>query len=463
MIGVQQDGGTVATQLAQALGWHAVEGAGGVGIISAYPLEADAAPQAAGALPAVGAKADVLGQDLRLWSAGPDRAGYGPEAACQGGVTDPAALVAAEKGTDRFGQAQELAAAGARDVPAAGTIPVIVLADLQSPSGAGWTAAASGEHCGVGQVAWPVPAQLDAAGLNDSFRVANPDAAKAPGNTWSPIVATHPGTGTPEPQDRIDYIHVAGDSLKVRGSNTLVAGWPSSKNIPGNSWASNHRPVVSTFSLGTPVPPKPAPVVTLAKANIALRVGSTTTADELLSAVGASSTTEGATFQLDLGSADFTPPGSYTVQVTATDPATGQVSQPVGVVVQIVPGITVSLAHPAAALTLAQCHQHRTARGRPGQHGIGCGPAPHHGGTVPAAGSPGARSTSGDGPASRAASTFPWTINCRRLRCSELLRRAWPRLTRKAVRIRCRRVTNRPSVRLGCPASAQRPGCAAGG
>ncbi len=248
-----------------------------------------------------------------------------------------------------------------REVPAAGTIPVIVPADLQSPSGAGWTAAGSGAHCGVGPVAWPVPAHLDAAGLKDSFRAANPDAAKAPGNTWSPIVATHPGTGTREPQDRIDYIHFAGDSLKVRGSNTLVAGWPSSKNIPGNSWTSNQFAVASTFSLGTPMPPNPAPVVTLAKANIALHVGSTTTADESRSAAGASSTTEGATFQLDLGSTDFTTPGSHTVQVTATDPATGQVSQPVGVVVQIVPVITVS-PPPAAALTLAH-GQELTAAG----------------------------------------------------------------------------------------------------
>ncbi|WP_054011520.1 LamG-like jellyroll fold domain-containing protein [Arthrobacter sp. ERGS1:01] len=354
VIGVQEDNGTVATALAAALGWHAVEGAGGVGIISAYPLDADAAARAATAVavPAVGATAHVLGQDIRVWSAGLDDAAYGPEAACQGGVSDPAALVAAEKGTDRFTQAQGVAAAVAHDVPAAGATPVIVLSDLQSPSASDWTAATAGAHCGVGPVAWPAPALLDAAGLHDSFRVANPDPATAAGTTWSPLVATNPSTGTPEPQDRIDYIHFAGDSLKVLGSNTLVAGWPSVKNIPGNSWTSNHRAVVTTFSVGTPVPPKPAPVVSVAKPSLVLQLGATPTAAELLAKVGATSTTDGATFALDSSTIDFTKTGSYTADVTATDPATGKVSEPAGVTVKIVPVVKVTLAQTAADIAL---------------------------------------------------------------------------------------------------------------
>ncbi|MGA7204701.1 MAG: InlB B-repeat-containing protein [Specibacter sp.] len=353
VIGVQQDDGTVATQLASALGWHAVEGAGGVGIISAYPLDVDAAARAVTAVPAVGATAHVLGQDIRVWSAGLDDAAYGPEAACQGGVSDPAALVAAEKGTDRFTQAQGVAAAVAHDVPAAGVTPVIVLSDLQSPSAADWTTATSGAHCGVGPVAWPAPALLEGTGLQDSFRVANPDPATAAGNTWSPLVATNPATGTPEPQDRIDFIHFAGDSLKVLGSNTLVSGWPSAKNIPGNSWTSNHRAVVTTFSVGIPVPPKPAPTVAVAKPSIALQLGATPTAAELLAKVGATSTTDGATFSLDSSTVDFSKAGSYSAAVTASDPATGKVSEPASVAVKIVAVVEVALARPGASLTLA--------------------------------------------------------------------------------------------------------------
>ncbi|WP_051389449.1 LamG-like jellyroll fold domain-containing protein [Arthrobacter sp. 35W] len=356
VIGVQEDGGTVATQLAQALGWHAVEGGGVVGIISAYPLDADSAP-AAGSVPMVGATAHVLGQDLRVWSAGLEDAGYGPEAACQGGVTDPAALVAAEKGTKRFTQAQGVAAAVAKDVPAAATTPVVVLSDLQSPSGADWTAATSAAHCGVGPVEWPAPAQLASAGLTDSFRAATADPAADAGNTWSPIVHTNPSTGTAEPQDRIDYIHYAGSPLKVLGSNTLVAGWPSATNIQKNSWSSNHRAVVTTFSLGASVPPKPAPVVTVAESTIAVQSGSTPPASDLLAKLGAASTTEGATFGLDAGTVDFTKPGSYTAAVTATDPETGKVSAPVSVTVQVVPVVTITLAQPSAAITVDHGHE----------------------------------------------------------------------------------------------------------
>lgn len=268
VIGVQQDDGTVAARLASALGWHATTGSDGAAIVSAYPV--DAAPgrlaAAAATLPAVSATAHVLGRDVRLWSAGLDSTGYGPHAACQGGVTDPAALVAAEETTARYGQAKALAAAVGGDAAAAAATPVIVFADLESPSAADWTAATAAAHCGVGPVAWPAPAQLTQAGLTDTYRAAHPDPAAAPGNSWSPIVATDPSTGTAESQDRIDYVYAAGADLTVLGSNTLVAGWPSPKNIAGNAWPSNHRAVVTTFHLApaaasTPTP-TPAPTGT---------------------------------------------------------------------------------------------------------------------------------------------------------------------------------------------------------
>lgn len=266
VIGVQQDDGTAATRIARALGWYSVEGDGGVGIVSAYPVDARLTSSAAGVIPpAVTATAHVLGRDIRLWSAGLDGAASGPHAACQGGVTDPAALVDAEKKTARYDQATALAAAVRADATGADTTPVIVLADLESPSSADWTAATASAHCSVGAVAWPVPAQLASAGLTDTYRAAHPDPAKAAGNSWSPIVATDPATGTAEPQDRIDYVYSAGADLVVLGSNTLVAGWPSAKNVAGNAWPSNHRAVVTTFRLqaaATTPTPTPTPTAT---------------------------------------------------------------------------------------------------------------------------------------------------------------------------------------------------------
>ena len=259
VVGVQQDGGTVATELAHVLGWYSVEGNGGVGIVSAYPLDGASQPGAADELPAVGATAHLPGRNIRVWSVGLDDSSYGPEVACQAGGGNAANLVAAEKSTKRYTQARVIAAAITGDVTAAATTPVVLLGDLESPSSVDWTAATASSHCGVGAVDWPVPDQLSATGLKDSFRAANSDPAVDTGATWSPIVSTNANSGNAEPQDRVDYVEYAGKPLTVLGSNTLIAGWPSAKNIQNDSWTSDHRAVVTTFALASPLlslPPK---------------------------------------------------------------------------------------------------------------------------------------------------------------------------------------------------------------
>ena len=248
VIGVQQDGGTAATALAKALGWNALEGPGGVGLISPHPLSARTV---VGDQPGLGATVDILGRAVRVWTMGLDRTGYGPEAACLGGVADSSALVAAERGSTRFAQVDALATAIGAETAA--TTPVVVLSDLESPSGADWTAGTADAHCGVGAVDWPVPARLQQAGLVDAYRTANPDPAADPGDTWSPLVVTT-ASGAEEPQDRIDAVHYAGSQLRVLGANTVVAGWPSPTAVLRNAWASNHRAVVASFSLGRTAP-----------------------------------------------------------------------------------------------------------------------------------------------------------------------------------------------------------------
>ena len=256
VIGVQQDGGTAATALAKALGWNALEGPGGVGLLSPHPLSARTV---VGEQPGLGATVDVLGRPVRVWAMGLDRTGYGPEAACLSGVTDPAALVASERGSTRYAQVDALASAISGET--SGATPVVVLSDLESPSGADWTAATADAHCGVGAVDWPVPARLRQAGLADAYRTANPDPVADPGDTWSPLVLKTP-TGADEPQDRIDAVHYAGSSLQVLGANTVVAGWPSPTAVLRNAWASNHRAVVASFSLGKAAPdPSSLPAV----------------------------------------------------------------------------------------------------------------------------------------------------------------------------------------------------------
>ncbi|MFW8745519.1 endonuclease/exonuclease/phosphatase family protein, partial [Mesorhizobium japonicum] len=117
VIGVQEDGGVGALALAHALGWYGAEGAGGVGIVSAYPIDAASVTGAQGA-PAVGVTVDVLGQSMRVWSVGLDATGYGPAAACTPGASADAVL-AAERASLRYAQAQTIARAVAVDTASA--------------------------------------------------------------------------------------------------------------------------------------------------------------------------------------------------------------------------------------------------------------------------------------------------------------------------------------------------------
>ncbi|MCX4750494.1 InlB B-repeat-containing protein [Kitasatospora sp. NBC_01287] len=348
VIGVQEDGGTLAQQLAQALGWHAYEGTGGLGIVSAWPISAAGVVAATGAAPAVGVTVNVAGRDVRVWDAALDESAYGPEQACAKPGTDAAAITAAEKGATRYAQAQAIAAAIGPDAAAAGGTPVLLLGDLASPSAADWTSATAAAHCGIGAVDWPVPDAVTGTGLADSFRVANPDPAAAPGNTWSPIEPVDPATGAAEPQDRIDYVDYAGSDLHVLGSNTLVAGWPSATDTNTNAWTSDHTAVVTTFTLGTPLPATPAPTVSTATSALVYQVGHGPSADALRAAIGVSTDPADASVTVDAGHVDYGTVGHYTVLVTAA--SNGYVSDPVAVTVQVVPVVTITLAHSSVPL-----------------------------------------------------------------------------------------------------------------
>lgn len=348
VIGVQEDGGEGAQALADALGWHSYEGGTGLGIVSAYPLS-DLVPASAGR-PVAGATLDVAGVDLRVWTTDLDEAGYGPHQACLEGVTDPAALVAAENGSTRMAQARAVATAIEASVAAADDLPVVLLGDLASPSGADWTAATAASHCGVGAVDWPVVSAILGTGLTDSFRAAHPDPAADPGDTWSPVVRAH--GDQPEPQDRIDYVAHAGALLEPVDAGTLVAGWPSSTDIVNNSWTSDHRAVVGTFTLGTPLPAVEAPSVAVEHDAVAYQVVRGPADDAaLLADLGASADPAGATLAVDDSEVDYGTVGDYTALVSAT--RDGVVSDPVAVLVQVVPALEVRLAQPEVSLRRA--------------------------------------------------------------------------------------------------------------
>ncbi|SCD57688.1 Endonuclease/Exonuclease/phosphatase family protein [Streptomyces sp. DvalAA-14] len=243
VVALQESGATGAQDLAGALGWHAYQAAGGLGIVSRYPLTDPVGPTAA--LPAAAATVRLAGdRTLRLWTAQLDEAGYGPYALLAGSTA--AQVEAAEKLTLRYRQAGTLVAAMRRDL--ASRTPVVLAAGLASPSHLDWTSRTASAHGGVGRVRWPVTLTLEQAGLTDAYREANANPAKAPGITWSPVRPVHDGGGA-EPQDRIDQVQYAG-ALKVVEAHSLFTGWPQA--VPGtaaNGWPSDHAAAVVTFSL----------------------------------------------------------------------------------------------------------------------------------------------------------------------------------------------------------------------
>lgn len=357
VIGVQQDGGTVAHQLAQALGWFDYEGSDGLGIVSAWPIEADADVAATADAPATAVTVNALGQRVRVWDTALDEADYGPDLACpsaSGGTTGPgsgltpAQLADDERNSVRYRQAEAVAAGMGQDLAAASGTPVLLLGDLASPAASDWTAATASAHCATGPVDWPVPDVFTGAGLTDTFRQANPDPAADPGTTWSPIAAPD----STEPQDRVDYVYAAGAALHVLGSNTLVAGWPSSTDVQANAWTSDHAAVVTTFTLGDAQPPTgSAPTVTVAHDSLVYQAGHGPADDTALAqAIGATADPADAATALDSSDVDWSAPGWYTVLVTATAAKGGWVSAPVAVTVHVVPVTALTVANGTAAL-----------------------------------------------------------------------------------------------------------------
>ncbi|MEU4928755.1 hypothetical protein AB0G54_19925 [Streptomyces yokosukanensis] len=241
-VALQECGDSGAQKLAAALGWQ-VHQAGGLGIVSRYPLSDVVAPTEA--LPAAAATLQLPGdRPVRLWTAQLDEADYGPYALLAGRT--PAQVEAAEKDTKRYRQAQALVAALRPEL--ATRTPLVLAAGLASPSQHDWTSRTASAHAGVGRVRWPVTEALEKAGLVDAFREDRPNPVKEPGNTWSPVRPQRENGGA-EPQDRIDQIQFAG-RLKVIEAHTLCTGWPRPvPNTGDNAWPSDHAAAVVTFSL----------------------------------------------------------------------------------------------------------------------------------------------------------------------------------------------------------------------
>ncbi|NQV87678.1 MAG: endonuclease/exonuclease/phosphatase family protein [Woeseiaceae bacterium] len=138
-------------------------------------------------------------------------------------------------------------------------IPVFLTGDFNSPSYQDWTEAAVGTRPFLGYaVDWPTSRAVTNAGFKDSWRAVHVDSIADPGLTWwaarPPLESYTPGDN--DPQDRIDFVWFAGPA-EARDSIIVGEEGRADVSISVTPWPSDHRGVVSTFS----VSPADMPVV----------------------------------------------------------------------------------------------------------------------------------------------------------------------------------------------------------
>ncbi|MFI4862082.1 MAG: endonuclease/exonuclease/phosphatase family protein [Phycisphaerales bacterium JB063] len=130
-------------------------------------------------------------------------------------------------------------------------LPVFLTGDFNEASHLDWTAAAAAAGVHSAEVPWPTSIAVQDAGLSDSFRVAHPDEVANPGNTWSPVYGPdYQNQGVDEPQDRIDIVYYAGQSVTPTASQT-VGPSDGLSDLGVDGYPSDHRGVASHFDLGT--------------------------------------------------------------------------------------------------------------------------------------------------------------------------------------------------------------------
>jgi hypothetical protein len=144
----------------------------------------------------------------------------------------------------------------AKDLVAQGT-PVFLTGDFNAPSWRDWTPAMIGARPQIRYaVKWPVSVAVERAGFGDSFRRVYPNVARHPGLTWWAARPTLPGWDPwkDAPQDRIDFIYAAG---RARATDSLIVGevGASGVGVGIDPWPSDHRSVVSTFTVTPAAPP----------------------------------------------------------------------------------------------------------------------------------------------------------------------------------------------------------------
>lgn len=237
VVGFQESEGHLAPAVATALGWYALQGPSSVSLISRFPItEVFALARDASALGVRLRISDAPARDLIVWSVHLGYTDYGPYAACAGASVGT--MKRGEARSGRVRQIRDLLKRTKRQVQDGAQVPVVLLGDFNSASHLDWTAANAAAHCGV-TMAWPVSQLVLQRGFVDAFRTVHTDPVTVPGNTWSTI-----SPAPAEPQDRIDFVYVAGAATPTN-ADVFVVGTPQPEPLhANNAWPSDHFGVV---------------------------------------------------------------------------------------------------------------------------------------------------------------------------------------------------------------------------
>lgn len=238
-------GDSVAPAIAAALGWYVYDQTAENGalwanaVISRFPIGA-ASPND------LGVPVDVNGKTVWLFNIHLDDEPYQPYQLLSIEY-GPAPFITTEEdavkyATETRGPALDLLMTDMAVASEAAV--VIVTGDFNEPSVHDWTAeaVAAGQH--PVPVKWPTTGRLVADGFIDAYRAVHADPVAKPAYTWTP---TYEETATDDHPDRIDFVLIRGEGVKVTDAAIVGEDGPRS-DIVVMPWPSDHRAVVAEIT-----------------------------------------------------------------------------------------------------------------------------------------------------------------------------------------------------------------------
>lgn len=246
IIGIQEstrDNKNIAVHIADSLGWYSFPINDTRTIVSKYPI-VDTAKNKNGVKIQLGDKRFVWMFDVHLM--------YCPYEPYQlngieycGGPLLHTAEEAILSATNTRSEEVNSTIADIMDAQKEGS-PVFLVGDFNEPSCMDWTERAAKAGLCKMAVAWPsTKAFIEKVNMKDSYRVLYPDEVKNPGHTWTSIPVKE---GQREVFDRIDFVFFWGDQVKPVSSQ-IIGEVGQSSDIQFENYPSDHRSVISTFSM----------------------------------------------------------------------------------------------------------------------------------------------------------------------------------------------------------------------